>query len=124
MLKCDGREQLQCVTLVDRDGGQEVVDAAYLFVFIGAAPLTDWLPPTLVRDRSGFVVTGPELVAGGRRPDGWDLDRDPYLLESSSPGSSWPATYAPSRSSGSPRRSARARWRSRSSTATWPSRGA
>jgi thioredoxin reductase (NADPH) len=62
------------------------VDAAYLFVFIGAAPLTDWLPPTLVRDRSGFVVTGPELVAGDRRPDTWTLDRDPYLLESSIPG--------------------------------------
>jgi len=86
VLKCDGSDRLQCVTLVDRDGGQEMVDAAYLFVFIGAAPLTDWLPAELVRDRSGFVVTGPELVAGGRRPDAWDLDRDPYLLESSIPG--------------------------------------
>jgi thioredoxin reductase (NADPH) len=86
VLKCDGSERLQCVTLVDRDGGQEVTDAAYLFVFIGAAPLTDWLPPTLVRDRSGFVVTGPELVAGDQRPSSWDLDRDPYLLESSIPG--------------------------------------
>ena len=71
VLKCDGSDHLQCVTLVDHDGGQQVVDAAYLFVFIGAAPLTDWLPPTLVRDRSGFVVTGPELVAGDRRPDAW-----------------------------------------------------
>ena len=86
VLKCDGSNRLQCVTLVDRDGGQEVVDAAYLFVFIGAAPLTDWLPPELVRDRNGFVVTGPELVAGGQRPDTWDVDRDPYLLESSIPG--------------------------------------
>jgi thioredoxin reductase (NADPH) len=55
-------------------------------VFIGAAPLTDWLPGTLVRDRSGFVITGPDLVAGGRRPITWDLQRDPYLLESSIPG--------------------------------------
>ncbi|HZA05620.1 MAG TPA: NAD(P)/FAD-dependent oxidoreductase, partial [Propionibacteriaceae bacterium] len=86
VLKCDGSNRLECVTLVDRDGGQEVVDAAYLFVFIGAAPLTDWLPSELVRDRNGFVVTGPELVAGGRRPDTWDVDRDPYLLESSIPG--------------------------------------
>ena len=69
-----------------RDGGQQVVDAGHLFVFIGAAPLTDWLPAELVRDRSGFVLTGPDLVAGGRRPDTWDLDRDPYLLESSIPG--------------------------------------
>ena len=55
-------------------------------MFIGAAPLTDWLPDTLVRDRSGFVITGPDLTAGGRRPDTWDLEREPYLLESSVPG--------------------------------------
>jgi thioredoxin reductase (NADPH) len=55
-------------------------------VFIGAAPLTDWLDGSIVRDDSGFVVTGPELVAGGKRPPGWDLERDPYLLESSVPG--------------------------------------
>jgi thioredoxin reductase (NADPH) len=86
VLKCDGADRLRCVTLVDRDGSQRVVDAAYLFVFIGAAPLTDWLPGTLVRDRGGFVVTGPELTAGGKRPESWDLERDPYLLESSMPG--------------------------------------
>ena len=44
VLKCEGQDQLQCVTFVDRDGGQQVVDAGHLFVFIGAAPLTDWLP--------------------------------------------------------------------------------
>ena len=86
VLKCDGNDRLQCVTLVERDGSQQVVDAAYLFVFIGAAPLTDWLPDTVVRDGKGFVVTGPDLVAGGRRPDTWGLERDPYLLESSIPG--------------------------------------
>ena len=32
------------------------------------------------------MVTGPELTAGGRRPGTWDLERDPYLLESSIPG--------------------------------------
>jgi thioredoxin reductase (NADPH) len=83
---CSGSDRLQCVTFVDHAGGQEVVDAGHLFVFIGAAPLTDWLPPSLVRDASGFVVTGPALTAGGRRPASWDLERDPYLLESSIPG--------------------------------------
>ena len=83
---CTGNDHLQCVTFVDHDGGQEVVDAGHLFVFIGAAPLTDWLPQELVRDASGFVVTGPGLTAGGRRPASWDLERDPYLLESSIPG--------------------------------------
>ncbi len=87
VLSCAGKEHLQCVTLVDNaDGSQQVLDAGQLFIFIGAAPLTDWLPPMLVRDRSGFVVTGPDLVVDGKRPKGWDLDRDPYLLESSIPG--------------------------------------
>ena len=83
---CTGNDRLQCVTFVDHAGGQEVVDSGHLFVFIGAAPLTDWLPPSLVRDPSGFVVTGLALTAGGRRPESWDLERDPYLLESSIPG--------------------------------------
>jgi thioredoxin reductase (NADPH) len=86
VLECGGEDHLECVTLVNTDGSQEVVTAAHLFVFIGAAPLTEWLPPEVVRDTSGFVVTGPGLLTGGERPDGWDLDRDPYLLESSIPG--------------------------------------
>jgi thioredoxin reductase (NADPH) len=87
VFSCSGSEHLQCVTLVDNaDGTQQVIDAAQLFIFIGAAPLTDWLPPAMVRDGSGFVVTGPDLVVDGKRPPGWDLDRDPYILESSIPG--------------------------------------
>ena len=85
--KCEGDDHLQCVTLVDtRDGSVQVVDAGHLFVFIGAAPLTDWLPADLARDPSGFVRTGAELVRDGQRPEGWDADRDPYLLECSIPG--------------------------------------
>ena len=83
---CTGHDRLQCVTLVDHDGGQQVVDCGHLFVFIGAAPLTDWLPASLIRDSSGFVITGPDLTVGGDRPASWDLERDPYLLESSIPG--------------------------------------
>ncbi|MCW2810964.1 MAG: response regulator receiver modulated FAD-dependent pyridine nucleotide-disulfide oxidoreductase [Friedmanniella sp.] len=84
---CAGTDRLQCLTLVDRvSGTQQVVDAGHLFVFIGAAPLTDWLPGDVVRDDAGFVVAGPELTAGGKRPPAWDLERDPYLLETSVPG--------------------------------------
>jgi thioredoxin reductase (NADPH) len=85
--RCTGNDHLECVTLLDsRDGTLQQVDAGHLFVFIGAAPLTDWLPPEVSRDAAGFVRTGPELVVDGRRPAGWDVDRDPYLLESSIPG--------------------------------------
>jgi thioredoxin reductase (NADPH) len=84
---CTGNDHLECVTLLDtRDDTVQQVDAGHLFVFIGAAPLTDWLPPEVARDAAGFVRTGPDLVVDGRRPVGWDVDRDPYLLEASIPG--------------------------------------
>ncbi|BCL15954.1 FAD-dependent oxidoreductase [Micromonospora sagamiensis] len=82
-----GGEHLERLTLADgRTGETREVDASWLFIFIGAQPRTDWLDGVLVRDERGFVVTGPDLVAGGRRPPGWPLARDPYHLETSLPG--------------------------------------
>ncbi|MEU4569069.1 FAD-dependent oxidoreductase [Micromonospora sp. NPDC023956] len=82
-----GTEHLERLTLTDsRTGESREVDASWLFIFIGAQPRTDWLDGVLVRDERGFVVTGPDLVAGGRRPPGWSLARDPYHLETSMPG--------------------------------------
>jgi thioredoxin reductase (NADPH) len=62
------------------------VPAGHLFVFIGAAPHTDWLDGVVTRDELGFVPTGPELLSDGRRPPDWPLERDPWFLESSLPG--------------------------------------
>lgn len=84
---CTGSDHLECVTLHDVSTGEDqVVDCAHVFVFIGAAPRTDWLPDDVVRDEAGFVLTGPDLVAHARLPEVWGLDRDPYLLETSVPG--------------------------------------
>ena len=82
-----GAEHLERLRLCDTGtGAVEEVPAAFLFVFIGAAPCTDWLDRVVQRDRRGFVVTGPDLLVGGKRPRGWPLDRDPYYLECSVPG--------------------------------------
>jgi thioredoxin reductase (NADPH) len=82
-----GTEHLEGLTLRDRNTGQtRDVDASWLFVFIGAEPHTSWLDGLVERDAQGFVVTGPDLVVGGRRPKGWRLDRDPYHLETSISG--------------------------------------
>src|SRR6478609_1212534 len=67
-------------------GDTETVEAQLLFLFIGAAPLTDWLDGVVVRDSRGFVIAGPDLSVGGERPGGWELDRMPYHLETSIPG--------------------------------------
>ncbi|MDT7802211.1 MAG: thioredoxin reductase [Actinomycetota bacterium] len=80
-----GDEHLERLTLCE-NGVTEEVDTGHLFIFIGAAPRTEWLGDDLHRDEHGFVCTGPDLLAGGRRPRGWTLDRDPHYLESSIPG--------------------------------------
>ena len=82
-----GEDHLESLTLRNTaTGDTETVDAQLLFLFIGAAPLTDWLDGVVVRDSRGFVVSGPDLSVGGERPRGWDLDRMPYHLETSIPG--------------------------------------
>jgi thioredoxin reductase (NADPH) len=67
-------------------GEEQEVETGSVFVFIGAAPRTDWLDGTIVRDQRGFIVAGPELLVNGERRPDWPLDRDPYLLETSVPG--------------------------------------
>jgi thioredoxin reductase (NADPH) len=81
-----GDGHLERLTLRDNTGDTETVDAQWLFVFIGAAPLTGWLDGVVHRDERGFVLAGPDLAAGGERVPGWPLDRAPYHLETSVPG--------------------------------------
>jgi thioredoxin reductase (NADPH) len=87
VIGASGEDHLESLTLRNTaDGSTETVDAQLLFLFIGAAPLTDWLDDAVVRDARGFVVAGPDLSVGGERPRGWELDRMPYHLETSVPG--------------------------------------
>lgn len=62
------------------------IPATALFIFIGAEPRTDWLDGVVERDAKGFVLTGTDLVRGGKHPKSWSVHRDPYLLETSVPG--------------------------------------
>lgn len=82
-----GDGHLEQLTLRDEDtGATELVDTQWMFVFIGAAPLTDWLGGTVLRDDHGFILAGPDLTPDGRPPAEWALDRPPYHLETSVPG--------------------------------------
>lgn len=80
-----GDGHLERLTLCE-NGVTETVETGHLFIFIGAAPRTDWLGDAIHRDDHGFVRTGPDLLTAGQRPAGWPLDRDPHYLESSIPG--------------------------------------
>ncbi|MFJ4554446.1 FAD-dependent oxidoreductase [Streptomyces sp. NPDC088817] len=82
-----GSGHLEKLALRDTATGEcELVDAQWMFVFIGAAPRTDWLDGTVLRDGRGFILSGPDLTADGRPPPGWELDRPPYHLETNVPG--------------------------------------
>lgn len=82
-----GAYSLEEVVITDATTGEmRTVPAFALFIFIGAKPHTEWVAGVVERDAAGFILTGPSLVQGGRRPRGWHLNRDPFLLETSVPG--------------------------------------
>jgi len=81
-----GNDHLECITVECADQQRQIRQTNSLFVFIGAAPRTDFLGDTVMRDKNGFIMTGPDLIVDGKRPPGWPLDRDPFLLEASVPG--------------------------------------
>jgi thioredoxin reductase (NADPH) len=80
-----GERCLEAVTLA-RHGVPGEVPAAGLFIFIGAAPRTDMVAGLVERNAQGFVLTGRDLMADGKRPRGWAAGRDPFLFETSVPG--------------------------------------
>jgi thioredoxin reductase (NADPH) len=80
-----GDEHLETLRLRGPEGEEEV-KVQSLFVFIGAAPRTDWLPPAILRDENGFILAGPDLRSDGKLPAEWGEAREPFLLETSVPG--------------------------------------
>jgi thioredoxin reductase (NADPH) len=82
-----GTDHLEWLELLDRSTGRhDQVKASYLYVFIGASPLTDWLGDAIARDERGFILTGPDLAGLDGDRWRWPLRRAPFLLETSRPG--------------------------------------
>ncbi|HYB54290.1 MAG TPA: FAD-dependent oxidoreductase [Thermoanaerobaculia bacterium] len=82
-----GSERLEKIVIRDIAGGAErEVDAAAIFIFIGARPRSEMMAGLLELDEKGFVLTGPDLPRDNGRPRGWTLDRDPFLFETNVPG--------------------------------------
>jgi thioredoxin reductase (NADPH) len=109
----NGEQSLEEVTLHDAASGtDEVVAARAVFVFIGAAPRTEWLTGVVAMDGAGFILTGSDRgrdkqsrdnrgrdnrdtdshAPDNRAPDNrdrpgeWNVPRDPFWLETSVPG--------------------------------------
>ena len=82
----DGGDFVEHVTLKLNDGTCRIEPMDAVFVFIGTKPRSDWLPPGVLRDEKGFVLTGRDLSADPRFARVWKERRDPMVLETSVPG--------------------------------------
>jgi thioredoxin reductase (NADPH) len=78
-----GDGSLEALDVRDRATGETTrLESGGVFIFIGADAETAWLPPEIALDRHGYVLTGADVRGAGR----WELERDPFLLETSVPG--------------------------------------
>jgi thioredoxin reductase (NADPH) len=80
-----GEHRLEEITVRTAGGQPRTRPADALFIFIGADPETDWLPPTIARDMHGFVCTGRDIFDTAFAAE-WTAGRDPFLLETTIPG--------------------------------------
>lgn len=83
----DGGEHLSELRIRNIETGEVTTEAAdVLFIFIGARPVTDWLPDNLLLDKKGFLYTGRDLRQHPDYKKIWKRDREPFLLETCQPG--------------------------------------
>lgn len=86
--KLDGSDRLERVTIKDlTTSALDTIPATALFAMIGAQPRTESFKTAVRLDSGGYIVTGPDLGPDTRHQQPWTtLDRDPYMLETSTPG--------------------------------------
>jgi thioredoxin reductase (NADPH) len=77
----EGEDRLRALRIRQDGAGDTVEEVDACFVFIGAAPRTEWLAGVIARDERGYILAGLDA-----RRDGWPLARDPFPLETSVPG--------------------------------------
>jgi thioredoxin reductase (NADPH) len=87
--RLDGcEERLRRIAITTPDG-ERTLETPFVFLFIGAAPNTEWLSDTICKDAKGFIHTGAAIAPMQLVKAGWDLERAPSPYETS-----WPRVYA------------------------------
>ncbi|MBP2832163.1 FAD-dependent oxidoreductase [Aquimarina sp. U1-2] len=80
-------ERLTKLELTDNSTNTtRTVPADALFIFIGARPYTDWIALDIIKNERGFIETGRDLTRYENFKKIWKKDREPFLLETCSPG--------------------------------------
>ena len=78
--KMMGDNVLRSLELINNQTQQtQEVEAAAVFIFVGAKPHTQWLPDQIDLDEDGFIQTGTQVADSPN----WLARRQPFLLETS-----------------------------------------
>jgi len=87
VVEAHGDNLLDAITIKNNDTAEtKTLPAAAMFIFIGAVPHSELMQGIVQCNNAGFILTGPDLIQNGKRPNNWKYKRDPYLLETSVPG--------------------------------------
>ena len=87
LLEVKGTNTLEQIVVKNtRSGEVQTLDAAAMFVFIGVRPQSQAVSGLVKCSDKGYIFTGPDLIVDKKPPQGWSLERDPFLLETSVPG--------------------------------------
>ncbi|WP_443947449.1 NAD(P)/FAD-dependent oxidoreductase [Pedobacter sp. AW1-32] len=85
----EGDEYLQKIKIRNnQDDSETWYNTSKLFICIGGKPNTEWASETAIcRDPNGYLYTGNDLITLDQYKSCWPLERPPYHLETSVPGS-------------------------------------
>jgi thioredoxin reductase (NADPH) len=84
---CSGSTVLENITLKNRiDGEEKTVAARALFIYVGMKPGTGWLDSLVMKDETGFILSGGDLMKDKSFHKLWKLNREPFMPETSIPG--------------------------------------
>jgi thioredoxin reductase (NADPH) len=87
LLEVKGANTLEQIVIKNtKSGDVQTLEAAAMFVFIGVRPQSRAVSGLVKCSDKGYIFTGPDLIVDKKPPQGWTLERDPYLLETSVPG--------------------------------------
>jgi len=98
LLEVKGGNALEQIVIKNTKSDEaQTLDASALFVFIGVQPQSNIVSGLVMCSGKGYVFTGPDVMVDKKpsfdtasplrtTPQGWTLERDPFLLETSTPG--------------------------------------
>jgi thioredoxin reductase (NADPH) len=87
LLEVKGANTLEQIVIKNTKNNEtQTLDASALFVFIGVQPQSKIVSDLVMCGGKGYIFTGNNVMVDKKPPQGWTLERDPFLLETSIPG--------------------------------------